>query len=92
MGFSMFDGPEIELDDNNFTLLNLPKDHPARDMQDTFYINENVVLRTHTSPCEIRALTTLTPPFRLLMPGRVFRVDEVDASHSPVFHQRNNFV
>lgn len=92
MGFSMFDGPEIELDDNNFTLLNLPKDHPARDMQDTFYINENVVLRTHTSPCEIRALTTLTPPFRLMMPGRVFRVDEVDASHSPVFHQIEGFV
>ena len=92
MGFSMFDGPEIELDDNNFTMLNLPKDHPARDMQDTFYINENVVLRTHTSPCEIRALTTLEPPFRLLMPGRVFRVDEVDASHSPVFHQIEGFV
>lgn len=92
MGFSMFDGPEIELDDNNFTMLNLPKDHPARDMQDTFYINENVVLRTHTSPCEIRALTTLQPPFRLLMPGRVFRVDEVDASHSPVFHQIEGFV
>jgi len=92
MGFSMFDGPEIELDENNFTLLNLPKDHPARDMQDTFYINENVVLRTHTSPCEVRALTTLTPPFRLLMPGRVFRVDEVDASHSPVFHQIEGFV
>ena len=92
MGFSLFDGPEIELDDNNFTLLNLPKDHPARDMQDTFYINDNVVLRTHTSPCEIRALTTLTPPFRLMMPGRVFRVDEVDASHSPVFHQIEGFV
>lgn len=92
MGFSMFDGPEIELDDNNFTLLNLPKDHPARDMQDTFYINDNVVLRTHTSPCEIRALTTLKPPFRLMMPGRVFRVDEVDASHSPVFFQIEGFV
>ena len=92
MGFSMFDGPEIELDDNNFTLLNLPKDHPARDMQDTFYVNENVVLRTHTSPCEIRALKALEPPFRLLMPGRVFRVDEVDASHSPVFFQIEGFV
>jgi len=92
MGFSMFDGPEVELDDNNFTLLNLPKDHPARDMQDTFYINENVVLRTHTSPCEVRALNALKPPFRLLMPGRVFRVDEVDASHSPVFFQIEGFV
>ena len=92
MGFSLFGGPEIELDDNNFTLLNLPKDHPARDMQDTFYINENVVLRTHTSPCEIRALKTLKPPFRLIMPGRVFRVDEVDASHSPVFMQIEGFI
>lgn len=92
MGFSLFGGPEIELDDNNFTLLNLPKDHPARDMQDTFYINENVVLRTHTSPCEIRALKTMQPPFRLVMPGRVFRVDEVDASHSPVFMQMEGFI
>ena len=92
MGFTMFDGPEIELDDNNFTLLNLPKDHPARDMQDTFYINENVVLRTHTSPCEVRALKALTPPYRLVMPGRVFRVDEVDASHSPVFMQMEGFI
>ena len=92
MGFSVEEGPEIEKDYFNFEALNLPKDHPARDMQDTFYINENVVLRTHTSPCEVRALTTLTPPFRLLMPGRVFRVDEVDASHSPVFHQIEGFV
>jgi len=92
MGFTMFDGPEIELDENNFTLLNLPPDHPARDMQDTFYIDDNVLLRTHTSPCEIRALKTLKPPFRLIMPGRVFRVDEVDASHSPVFMQIEGFV
>ncbi len=91
MGFSMFDGPEIELDDNNFTLLNLPKDHPARDMQDTFYINDSVVLRTHTSPLEVRALKTFQPPFRLVMPGRVFRVDD-DASHSPVFMQMEGFV
>lgn len=92
LGFSMFDGPEIELDDNNFTLLNLPLDHPARDMQDTFFINEKVLLRTHTSPCEIRALQQLEPPFRLIMPGRVFRVDEVDASHAPVFMQIEGFV
>ncbi|MDO4493240.1 MAG: phenylalanine--tRNA ligase subunit alpha [Clostridia bacterium] len=92
MGFQIYGGPEIELDDNNFTLLNLPKDHPARDMQDTFYINENVVLRTHTSPCEIRALKNIKPPFRLIMPGRVFRVDEVDASHSPVFMQIEGFI
>lgn len=92
MGFEVFDGPEIELDDNNFTLLNLPLDHPARDMQDTFYINDKVLLRTHTSPCEVRALKTFKPPFRFLMPGRVFRVDEVDASHSPVFMQIEGFV
>ena len=92
MGFSLLDGPEIELDDYCFTLLNLPKDHPARDMQDTFYINDNVVLRPHTSPVEIRALKTVKPPFRLIMPGRVFRVDEVDASHSPVFMQIEGFV
>ena len=92
MGFTTFDGPEIEYDDYNFTKLNLPKDHPARDMQDTFYINENVVLRTHTTPCEARALMTLEPPFRLAIPGRVFRVDEVDASHSPVFMQLEGLV
>ena len=92
LGFTLFDGPEIELDDNNFTLLNLPKDHPARDMQDTFYVSDSVVLRTHTSPCEARALMNVAPPFRLCMPGRVFRVDEVDASHSPVFMQMEGFI
>ena len=92
MGFTMFDGPEIDSDDNCFTLLNLPKDHPARDMQDTFYINEDTVLRPHTSPLEIRALKTLKPPFRLIMPGRVFRADELDAGHSPVFMQMEGFV
>lgn len=92
MGFTTFNGPEIEYDDYNFTKLNLPKDHPARDMQDTFYINDRVVLRTHTSPCEARALISLKPPFRLVIPGRVFRVDEVDASHSPVFMQMEGLV
>ena len=92
MGFSLYEGPEIELDDYNFTLLNLPQDHPARDMQDTFYVNDSVLLRTHTSPCEARALLNIEPPFRLIMPGRVFRVDEVDASHSPVFMQIEGFV
>lgn len=92
MGFTTFHGPEVELDDYNFTKLNLPQDHPARDMQDTFYINDKVVLRTHTSPCEARALMTLKPPFRLVIPGRVFRVDEVDASHSPVFMQMEGLV
>ncbi len=92
MGFTTFQGPEVEYDDFNFTKLNLPQDHPARDMQDTFYINDKVVLRTHTSPCEARALMTLKPPFRLVIPGRVFRVDEVDASHSPVFMQMEGLV
>ena len=92
MGFEIADGPEVEYDDFNFTKLNLPKDHPARDMQDTFYVNDKVVLRTHTSPCEARALMTVKPPFRLVIPGRVFRVDEVDASHSPVFMQMEGLV
>ena len=92
MGFTTFASPEVELEKYNFTMLNLPPDHPARDMQDTFYINDNVLLRTHTSPGEIRALTTLKPPFRLLIPGTVFRVDEVYASHSPVFMQMEALV
>lgn len=92
LGFTTFEGPEIEYDDFNFTKLNLPLDHPARDMQDTFYIDDNTLLRTHTSPCEARALMTLKPPFRLVIPGRVFRVDEPDASHSPVFMQMEGLV
>ncbi len=92
MGFTTFYGPEVELDEFNFTRLNLPPDHPARDMQDTFYVSDSVVLRTHTTPCEARALMTLEPPFRLVIPGRVFRVDEVDASHSPVFMQMEGLV
>ena len=92
LGFTTFEGPEIEYDDFNFTKLNLPPDHPARDMQDTFYINDKVLLRTHTSPCEARALMTFEPPFRLVIPGRVFRVDEPDASHSPVFMQIEGLV
>lgn len=92
MGFTTYTGPEVEYDDYNFTRLNIPADHPARDMQDTFYVSERVVLRTHTSPLEARALLNLKPPFRLIMPGRCFRVDEVDASHSPVFMQMEGFV
>ena len=92
LGFVTVTGPEIETDFFNFEALNIPPHHPARDMQDTFYINDRVVLRTHTSPCEARALMNLKPPFRLVMPGRVFRVDEVDASHSPVFMQMEGFV
>ncbi len=92
MGFITFDGPEVELDEYNFTLVNMPPDHSARDMQDTFYVNEKIVLRTHTTPCEVRALKTLTPPFRVVIPGRCFRVDEVDASHSPIFMQMEGLV
>ncbi|MBR5713327.1 MAG: phenylalanine--tRNA ligase subunit alpha, partial [Clostridia bacterium] len=92
LGFTTFEGPEVEYDEYNFTLLNLPPNHPARDMQDTFYVNDKVLLRTHTSPCEARALKTLEPPFRLVIPGRVFRVDEPDASHSPVFMQMEGLV
>ena len=92
LGFEVKEGPEIESDYFNFQLLNIPKDHPARDMQDTFYVNDKVVLRTHTSPGEARALMTVKPPFRLVIPGRVFRVDEVDASPSPVFMQMEGLV
>ena len=92
LGFTTFEGPEVEYDEYNFTLLNLPPNHPARDMQDTFYVNDKVLLRTHTSPCEARALKTLDLPFRLVIPGRCFRVDEPDASHSPVFMQMEGLV
>ncbi len=86
MGFSVEEGPEIELDYYNFQLLNVPKDHPAREMQDTFYVNENMVLRTHTSPMQARIMTTQKPPIRVLIPGKVYRPDD-DASHSPIFNQ-----
>lgn len=92
LGYTVAEGPEIEDDWHVFSALNFPPEHPARDMQDTFYVNDRVVLRTHTSPLEARALLNLKPPFRLIMPGRVFRVDEVDASHSPVFMQMEGFV
>lgn len=86
MGFSVAEGPEIESDLYNFQLLNVPEDHPARDMQDTFYVNDNFVLRTHTSPMQARIMTTTQPPIRVVIPGRVYRSDD-DASHSPIFHQ-----
>ena len=86
MGFSVVEGPEIESDLFNFQLLNVPKDHPARDMQDTFYINDNMVLRTQTSAVQARVMTTTKPPIRIVCPGRVFRSDD-DSSHSPVFNQ-----
>ena len=86
MGFSVDEGPEIESDLFNFQLLNIPKDHPSRDMQDTFYINENVVLRTQTSAMQARIMTTAKPPIRVVVPGKVYRSDD-DASHSPIFNQ-----
>lgn len=92
MGFEVVEGPEIELDHYNFELLNIPRDHPARDAQDTFYIDENIVLRTHTSPVQARTMLNRKPPIRIICPGRVFRADEVDATHSPVFHQIEGLV
>ncbi len=92
MGFSVVEGPEVELDLYNFELLNVPKNHPARDAQDTFYIDDNVVLRSQTSPVQARTMLTQKPPIRIVCPGRVFRADEVDATHSPVFHQIEGLV
>ena len=91
MGFNVFEGPEIETDYYNFTALNTPKDHPARDMQDTFYLAENLLLRTQTSAGQIRVMEKQTPPIKILSPGRVFRSDD-DATHSPMFHQMEGLV
>ena len=87
LGYSVADGPEIESDFYNFESLNIPKNHPARDMQDTFYLDQNRLLRTHTSPVQIRYLENNPPPVRIIAPGRVYRRDAVDATHSPVFNQ-----
>ncbi|WP_025270405.1 phenylalanine--tRNA ligase subunit alpha [Hippea sp. KM1] len=86
LGFGVESGPEVELDLFNFEMLNIPKEHPARDMQDTFYINDNVVLRTHTSPTQIRVMKRQKPPVMFISPGRVYRRDS-DLTHSPMFHQ-----
>lgn len=91
LGFSVVEGPEIDTDYNTFQALNIPKDHPARDMQDTFYISNNVVLRTHTSPAQVRTMQVTKPPIKILCPGRVFRADD-DASHSPMFNQIEGLV
>ena len=91
MGFKVFEGPEIETDYYNFTALNTPKDHPARDMQDTFYLAENLLLRTQTSAGQIRVMEKSKPPIKILSPGRVFRSDD-DATHSPMFHQMEGLV
>lgn len=87
LGYQVVEGPEVETDHHNFTALNIPPDHPARDMQDTFYLKDNLLLRTHTSPVQIRHLESHAPPVRIVAPGRVYRRDAVDATHSPVFHQ-----
>jgi phenylalanyl-tRNA synthetase alpha chain len=86
MGFAVAEGPEVELDYYNFEALNIPKDHPARDMQDTFYVGGEILLRTHTSPVQIRTMEQRKPPVRIICPGRVYRRD-ADITHSPVFHQ-----
>ena len=91
MGFEIAEGPEVELDFYNFEALNIPKDHPARDMQDTFYISEEVVLRTHTSPVQIRTMEKLKPPVRIISPGKAYRCDS-DVSHTPMFHQVEGFM
>jgi phenylalanyl-tRNA synthetase alpha chain len=86
MGFKVVEGPEVELDYYNFEALNIPRDHPARDMQDTFYVSERVLLRTHTSPMEVRVMESQEPPVRIISPGKVYRRDS-DVSHTPMFHQ-----
>ena len=92
MGFSVVSGPELETDYYNFEALNMPPGHPARDTQDTLYINENLLLRTHTSPVQIRTMEKRQPPLRIVVPGRVFRRDAIDATHSPMFHQMEGLV
>ena len=86
LGFDIAEGPEVETDFYNFEALNIPKDHPARDMQDTFYVSDNIVLRTHTSPVQIRTMENQPPPVRVIVPGKVFRRDS-DLTHTPMFHQ-----
>ncbi|MBE7044543.1 MAG: phenylalanine--tRNA ligase subunit alpha [Ruminococcaceae bacterium] len=92
LGFQIAEGPEVEYDYYNFEALNIPKNHPARDTQDTFYIEDNIVLRTQTSPMQVRVMEKQKPPIRILAPGRVYRSDAVDATHSPVFHQVEGLV
>ena len=91
MGFEIYEGPEIELDEYNFRLLNIPQDHPARDMQDTLYITENILLRTQTSSGQARVMQAKNPPLKILSPGKVYRADD-DATHSPMFHQMEGLV
>ncbi|MFW5998175.1 MAG: phenylalanine--tRNA ligase subunit alpha [Bacillota bacterium] len=92
LGFSVAEGPEIENEYYNFEALNIPENHPARDLQDTLYVDNKYLLRTHTSPVQIRTMAKEDPPIRIIAPGRVYRSDELDASHSPVFHQVEGLV
>ena len=92
MGYEVVEGPEVELDYYNFEALNIPANHPAKDEQDTFYINKDIVLRTQTSPVQVRIMEKQKPPIRVIAPGRVYRADEVDATHSPCFHQIEGLV
>lgn len=92
MGFSIAQGPEVELVANNFDALNTPKNHPSRDEQDTFYITDNTVLRTQTSPVQVRVMKSQKPPIRIIAPGRVYRPDAIDGTHSPLFHQIEGLV
>lgn len=92
MGFSIAEGPEVETDYYNFQALNTPADHPARDTQDTFYITDNVLLRSQTSPVQVRTMEHMRPPIRIISPGRVYRSDTMDATHSPLFHQLEGLV
>ena len=92
LGFEVADGPDIEDDYHNFTALNLPPDHPARDMQDTFFVGEQYVLRTHTSPVQIRVMESRQPPLRVIVPGAAYRQDGPDITHSPMFHQVEGLV
>ncbi len=92
LGFYVYEGPEIENDYYCFTALNLPKDHPARDMQDTFYLSEDLLLRVQTSAGQIRAMEQNKPPLKVVVPGRVYRIDDLDSTHSPMFHQMEGLV
>lgn len=92
MGFQIATGPEVEYDYYNFEALNIPQGHPARDTQDTFYITDNILLRTQTSPVQVRVMEKTQPPIRIISPGRVYRSDAVDATHSPIFHQIEGLV
>lgn len=92
MGFTIEEGPEVELDHYNFEALNIPKNHPARSEQDTFYINDNLVLRTQTSPVQVRTMEKQEPPIKMISPGKVYRSDAVDATHSPIFYQMEGLV